>query len=59
MEMNQIWSFSKDDHGKEDKLGSRKAKVEKESATTVRRSRGSKIRLEILFRPSKRLSEMR
>ena len=29
MEADQRWFFSKHDHGKEDKLGSRKAKVEK------------------------------
>jgi len=29
MEADQRWFFSKHDHGKEDKLGSRKAKIEK------------------------------
>ena len=29
MEADQVWLSSKQDHGKEDKLGSRKAKVEK------------------------------
>jgi predicted enzyme related to lactoylglutathione lyase len=38
MEIYQVWFFSEQDHGKEDKLGSRKAKVEKR-----KRDKGSTI----------------